>query len=285
MNRPWMPLYVADYLADTAHLRAAESGAYMHLIMHYWRNDGLPDDDVQLAAIARMTAAEWERARPLIEPLFKARGRWRHKRIELELARARRLEQSGRKGGFSKAKRKQDVAGTHNSTPPSTPVTVSVPSLRSEKTSEKKEVDARAREPNVSPLISPEAFALAEQFCAAIRAGPDDERRNGVAYTAQVWVARGYDRDSILALGANIANRKHDLPISYFAKAVERDQEERKQNPQKFSDGGPNGTSWNRGGGGYSSGARRKGGFASVAVQAACEDADQWAAGAQSAVR
>jgi len=39
-----MPLYVADYLADTAHLGALESGVYLHLIMHYWLKGGLPDD-------------------------------------------------------------------------------------------------------------------------------------------------------------------------------------------------------------------------------------------------
>jgi uncharacterized protein YdaU (DUF1376 family) len=42
MSQPWMPLYVGDYIADTAHLSCAESGAYLHLIMHYWRAGSLP---------------------------------------------------------------------------------------------------------------------------------------------------------------------------------------------------------------------------------------------------
>lgn len=124
MNCPWMPLYVADYIADTMHLRAAESGAYLHLIMHYWRNDGLPDDDRQLALIARMTDDEWKLARPLIEPLFKA-GKWKHKRIEAELAKAKQKSEAGRKS----AEARWGAMRTHcdgNADDGNAPVTVSV---------------------------------------------------------------------------------------------------------------------------------------------------------------
>jgi uncharacterized protein YdaU (DUF1376 family) len=84
--KPWMPLYVADYLADTAHLDAAESGAYLHLIMHYWQNGGLPTEDRHLARIARMSTGEWKRAKPVIAPFFSPE--WKHKRIDAEIAHA-----------------------------------------------------------------------------------------------------------------------------------------------------------------------------------------------------
>lgn len=86
MSRPWMPLYVADYLRDTRKLTAAEHGAYLLLIMEYWTSGTLPDDDRQLARIASMSAGEWKRARPNIEGFF--HDGWSHKRLDAELARS-----------------------------------------------------------------------------------------------------------------------------------------------------------------------------------------------------
>ena len=83
MRRNWMPLYIADFLADTMHLSAAETGAYIRLIMDYWLHDGLPDDDAKLAAIARMPVKTWRAMRPTIEAFFL--DGWRHKRIDAEL--------------------------------------------------------------------------------------------------------------------------------------------------------------------------------------------------------
>jgi uncharacterized protein YdaU (DUF1376 family) len=102
MARPWMPLYVADYLADTAHLTAAESGAYLHLIMHYWLNNGLPDDDKKLARIARMTDKEWRAAKTTIAEFF--HDGWRHGRIDAELAEAASKSDAAR----SSAKKRWD---------------------------------------------------------------------------------------------------------------------------------------------------------------------------------
>jgi uncharacterized protein YdaU (DUF1376 family) len=86
----FMPIFWGDYLADTGHLTAAEHGAYMLLIGRYWTSGvPLPDDDAQLRRTSRMTLAEWKRARPTLAAFFELRdGRWRHKRIDSELARA-----------------------------------------------------------------------------------------------------------------------------------------------------------------------------------------------------
>ena len=86
MSAPWMPLYVADYLKDTGHLSAAEHGAYLLLIMHYWSTGGLPKEDRRLAAIARMSPKEWSESRDTIAEFFG--DGWKHGRIERQLLEA-----------------------------------------------------------------------------------------------------------------------------------------------------------------------------------------------------
>lgn len=71
-NDQWMPLYVGDYLADTMHLSAAEHGAYLLLLMHQWRTGPLPDDDRQLAAIARCDGPTWRRVGQTVRAFFVA---------------------------------------------------------------------------------------------------------------------------------------------------------------------------------------------------------------------
>ena len=91
----WMPLYVADYLADTVALSCEEHGAYLLLIMDYWRRQGpLPDDDAKLAKIVRLPARRWAVVRETVAEYFQvADGWWHHKRIEGELSKTARQYQ------------------------------------------------------------------------------------------------------------------------------------------------------------------------------------------------
>ena len=85
----WMPLYIADYLADTSRLTTLNHGAYMLLIMDYWRNGALPDDDFVLAQVTRMGADAWSIARVVLVRFFSIEnGAWIHKRIEEEIKKA-----------------------------------------------------------------------------------------------------------------------------------------------------------------------------------------------------
>lgn len=112
MSAPWMPLYIADYLADTAHLSAAESGAYLHLIMNYWRHGKLPGDDVSMARIARMSGKEWARSKAILQAFF--HDGWQHKRIDFELEKSQRKSDAraefGSRGGTAKALKDKNEA-------------------------------------------------------------------------------------------------------------------------------------------------------------------------------
>ncbi|NKM69185.1 YdaU family protein [Rhizobium laguerreae] len=85
-NRAWMPLHIADYLADTGHLTATEHGAYLLLIMHYWQNGSLPENERVIARIAKLSPEQWEESREMLAMLF-GPG-WTHKRIDAELSKA-----------------------------------------------------------------------------------------------------------------------------------------------------------------------------------------------------
>jgi uncharacterized protein YdaU (DUF1376 family) len=106
-----MPLYVADYIADTGHLSAAEHGAYLMLIMHYWRAGSLPTDEKALGRISRMSDREWKKSRDTIAAFFDAG--WKHERIENELKKTaekteRRIE-AGSRGGHAKALKSKEA--------------------------------------------------------------------------------------------------------------------------------------------------------------------------------
>lgn len=103
---PYMPLYVADYLADAAHLSTLEHGAYLLLIMTYWqRGEALPDDDKKLARIARLDARNWARVKPQICEFFTTGdSKWLHHRIERELSSVRAKSLKKREGGLARAK-------------------------------------------------------------------------------------------------------------------------------------------------------------------------------------
>ncbi len=113
----WMPLYVGDLLADTLHLSRADFGSYMLLICAYWRRGGpLPDNDAQLASIARTSLDEWRQdIRLTLATMFEIEGGcWRHNRIEKELRAASAAYQSrceAGKLGVEARKRLRSTAG------------------------------------------------------------------------------------------------------------------------------------------------------------------------------
>jgi uncharacterized protein YdaU (DUF1376 family) len=67
-----MPLFVADYLADTQHLNAEEHGVYLLLLMHQWQHGSIPNDEELLSRIAKMQLqSNWSRVWRRVSPFFK----------------------------------------------------------------------------------------------------------------------------------------------------------------------------------------------------------------------
>lgn len=111
-NRAWMPLHIADYLADTGHLTAAEHGAYLLLIMHYWQKGALPTDERLIARIARLSTDQWAESRDVIADLFS--DGWTHKRIDAELTKADEIIEKRRAAADARhGKSKPDASAVH----------------------------------------------------------------------------------------------------------------------------------------------------------------------------
>jgi uncharacterized protein YdaU (DUF1376 family) len=98
MNRPWMPLYVGDYLGDTGHLTTTQHGAYLLLMMHYWRKGELPDDDRQLSKITKLPLKVWTDYRETLQAFFY--DGWKHKRIDAEILKTEAISQKRKAAGF-----------------------------------------------------------------------------------------------------------------------------------------------------------------------------------------
>lgn len=120
--RPWMPLYVADYLADTLDLGAEDSGIYLLLLMLAWRRNGsIPNDMPQLkrslnAMVVGMHGNRFNRlVPPILERFFKldSKGNWVNKRLTSELKKARKLSRSQKQNAkkrWSRSNTNKDLA-------------------------------------------------------------------------------------------------------------------------------------------------------------------------------
>jgi uncharacterized protein YdaU (DUF1376 family) len=111
---PYMMLYVADYLADTAHLNGMEHGAYLMLLMNQWqRGASLPGEDRKLSGITRLTLEQWLEVKDNVLEFFDKLedGTISNARIERDLKAAQekteKAKENGRIGGMAKASNNQ----------------------------------------------------------------------------------------------------------------------------------------------------------------------------------
>jgi uncharacterized protein YdaU (DUF1376 family) len=129
-----MPLYVADYIADTWHLDATAHGVYLLLLMCYWQKGPLPLDAGSLRQICRANSAEEIAAleRVLAEFFTIRRGRYHNSRADREVENTEKIRKAkalaGKAGGIAargKSGRKPNsktIAGElQNNTPSPSP--------------------------------------------------------------------------------------------------------------------------------------------------------------------
>jgi uncharacterized protein YdaU (DUF1376 family) len=217
-----MPMFWGDYLRDTGHLSPAEHGAYLMLIAHQWTTaKPLPDSDVMLARIAKMTAREWRSAKPVIEPFFTVRnGEWSQKRVAEELVKAKetydRRRAVGKLGGRP-AKQKAEES----------------PALANDKPGFS-DGKGNAKQPKPKPYPIDDDEDRAPEDVSHVTVGETVLEIMGVredpryAFSYSVvggWLAAGYDPDADIypTIRAVMAKRNGQGPpgsLNYFTNAI-----------------------------------------------------------------
>jgi uncharacterized protein YdaU (DUF1376 family) len=109
---PYMQFYVADYLAATAHLTAAQNGAYLLLLFNYWqRAKPLNNTNERLCNVARMSMEEWMACKHEIAEFFDINGdEWRHARVDEDLANVLGKSISASNAGTASANKRKLLA-------------------------------------------------------------------------------------------------------------------------------------------------------------------------------
>ena len=108
----FMPFYVGDYLRDTQHLTAEQHGAYLLLLMACWTLGALPDNERELARIAKLSIIKWRRFLSNFENFFakNSDGLWHQKRIDRERQHIDAVKAVRSKAGILSAAKRQQTA-------------------------------------------------------------------------------------------------------------------------------------------------------------------------------
>lgn len=70
-ERPFMQLYVSDFVGDTLTLSTEHIGAYLLLLIALWNANGmLPSDERKLARVARLNLKRWRAVAIDLLPFF-----------------------------------------------------------------------------------------------------------------------------------------------------------------------------------------------------------------------
>lgn len=188
-THPFLPLYVDDYDAATAHLTPEEDGIYCRLLRLCWRTPGcsLPNDHAWIARKIRLSLADFERVGlPVLNEFFKLqRGRLVQKRLKAEYDSISRKKSArklaGKMGGEAKARKIKDNTSSNASDLPAH--TRAFPEPEPEPEPEDKEAIASSVAP-APPAATAQVLALDPP-----KATPDGEPWDRDEHFAKLWAA------------------------------------------------------------------------------------------------
>lgn len=200
-KRPWMPFFYADFFAAADGLSDADGMAYLRLIRSYWENGRLPDDELKLARIARMTPNRWTKARANIKEFFGEN--WSSERLDFELAKFSEISNQNRAKALQRHSNGKTAANPQQS------------HLHGHLQSNGMVGGSRARE-NHSEEV--ETLVLAFLKACGLRREKDAPNDWGdVRSRAARWLAIGYPTSMIVAeTKATVARERCIKPLNYF---------------------------------------------------------------------
>jgi uncharacterized protein YdaU (DUF1376 family) len=212
-ERPFMQLYVSDFIGDTLHLSTEQVGAYLLLLMAMWNAGGtLPDDEAKLARIVRLSVKKWRAVAPDLLSFFeRVDGAVRHNRLTKEMQKSEGKSQSrasaGAEGGRAKALKDKEARLANASV-----LAQHLPDTRSQKDIEP---IAQRTDPRASLPKDWQEHALK---AAGVPTGFRDERNPGLAFAA-VFIGlldAGYDWDADIIAGIAWKPKPDVRNWSYF---------------------------------------------------------------------
>lgn len=243
-THPYIPLYVDDYDAATAHLTVEEDGAYSRLIRLCWRTQGcsLPNDEAWIARKIRLSADEFSRVgKPVLDEFFSlSRGRLIQKRLKAEYDTISRKKSArklaGKKGGETKALNTKGNLASNATVLPADTRALPEPKPEPEPEREVVGVVAGANDPDDWPEGKATDHAA---FLAKINHHLDPSKRQGLVTSVgeiSRWRTVGYswDLDVIPAVIAHSAKAGSSLvgTWTYFTPAISRSHADRNRPPE-----------------------------------------------------
>ncbi|MDC7223482.1 MAG: DUF1376 domain-containing protein [Spirochaetales bacterium] len=200
----WMPLYISDFLSDTFHLSAEETGAYMLIIMNYWKRGSIGGDIERISRSARITP---DMTQALLEEYFYfADGEWKHTRIEKEL----KIAKDNKEKRAERAKKAAEARWSKENAPGNAQ-------------SMGQAIPEDMREECPSPSSSPTSTQVKKHLTSHLQKGAE---RSGLDDVIDYWNSKGNLPKALMACNlpnpGQLASIVENYETDYVKEAIDR---------------------------------------------------------------